>query len=116
MCIEKHKITVIKDDFSKLFNRGEIDQYILVKGDGTIAAMQIDSPKSCAKMVLQCGINSDKTGLPRFHHISFKTDKGDAFIIFPVGSYYLGVLKKREVPSRTLLNIVNEFIKSLQLQ
>lgn len=102
------------DDFSSIIDLQEIQQYILVKSDGTIAATQSEKPESFARLVLRCGRNSDKLGLPRFNHLSFTMESGDVFFIFPVGNYYLGVIKERNIPNSTLVKIVETFIKNFQ--
>lgn len=100
-------------EFAEIAEISGVKNYILVKNNGSIAARQIEEPDRIARVVLRCGKNSDAIGVPRFRYLMLARNNRENFIIFPVGNYYLGVIKEKNIDSMALVNSVLEFIDNL---
>ncbi len=90
-----------------------IKGYILVRNDGKIAAYKAGTPKYLSDLALKCGKNCDTIDLSRFRCLLLSRRNNENIFIFPVGNYYLGVIKEKEFDDTVLMNTVLNFIKSL---
>jgi len=102
------------NEFQKIIRVDGVDQYILVNSNGNIAAHKIDAPQKAAEIVLTCGKNSSAIGKARFEHLLFSRENQKNFFIFPVGKYYLGVVKQDNINNATLVGNIVNFLKDLQ--
>lgn len=87
-----------------------VDQYILVDRQGKIAAHDIKTPEQAATMVLTCGLNSEVIGRTRFEQIIISRQNQKNIFIFPVGKYYLGVVKQKQIDNIRLVNHIGKFL------
>ena len=100
-------------EFSAIGDLPGVKNYILVKNNGSVAAAGMAEAERIARIVLRCGRNSDAIGAPRFSYLVLTRENRENFIVFPVGNYYLGVIKEREVDDPALIKSVLEFIENL---
>ena len=96
--------------FKQIARLSGVDQYILVDRQGKIAAHDIKNPERAARMVLTCGQNSSIIGKTRFKQIMFSRQNQKNIFIFPVGKYYLGVVKQKQIDNITLADNVGNFL------
>lgn len=101
------------DEFRRVAEIEGVKSFILVRDDGEIAARNMDEAESIAAMVLRCGRNPERIGTARYRYQVFGRKGGEDFFIFPVGNYYLGVIKEREIDSGLLVDGVLYFVKAL---
>lgn len=90
-----------------------VDQFIFVNGKGSIAAHNIKNPAPAAKVVLNCGKNSSTISKTDFKYLVFSRKNKKSFLIFPVGNYYLGVIKDSSFSDNELVENLIIFIKNL---
>jgi len=64
-----------------------------------------------AEIISVCGSNSYAIGKKRFKYLSFSRKNHDTFFIFPVGNYYLGVIKQNHISDALLAQNVIQFLK-----
>ncbi len=100
-------------EFSEIGDLAGVKNYILVKNNGSVVTARIPEPDRIARIVLRCGRNSDAIGNPRFSYLLLTRENEEDFIIFPVGNYYLGVIKDKEIDNPALVKRVLEFIENL---
>lgn len=100
-------------EFEKIAEIAGVKSYILVKNNGSVAARQIEEPERIARIVLRCGQNSDAIGVSRFRYLVLARENRENFIIFPIGNYYLGVVKEKNIDSMVLVNSVLDFFENL---
>lgn len=100
--------------FTRISRVPGVDQYILVAPGGQIAAQAIKDPGNVARMVLTCGQNSSAVGRNQFKYLMFPRENQKNFFIFPVGKYYLGVVKSVNMNNITLADNITKFLKSLR--
>jgi len=105
-------MTILKE-FIKISQIAGVDQYILVDQKGNIAAHDIKYPEKIAGMILSCGQNSFAIGKTQFKYIVFSRKNQKNFFIFPVGNYYLGVVKQKSVNNFVLADNIIEFLKGI---
>jgi len=90
-----------------------VDQFIFVNGKGSITAHNIKNPENAAKIVLTCGKNSSAISKTDFKYLIFSRKNKKNFLIFPVGKYYLGVIKQSSISDNTLGENIISFLKKL---
>ena len=90
-----------------------VKNYILVRNDGKIAAYKIETPQYFSELVLKCGKDCDTIDLFSFRCLLFSRKNNENMYILPVGNYYLGVIKEKEIDDIVLMNSIFNFIKSL---
>ena len=100
-------------DFAKIAGIKGVENYMLVKNDGTIASHNTEHPESLAKMVLDCGLNCDKIEKARFTCFVFSRGTRENYFIFPVGNYYLGLQQQADIDAALIVNTIIEFIRGL---
>lgn len=98
--------------FQTIIQLPGVDQYILVDSQARVIQHAMGQPDEMAEMVSVCGNCARALGQTRFRHLVFSRDRQDDFFIFPVGKYYLGVLKETSVSPSTLLDRVSGFIEA----
>ena len=101
------------DEFCRIAAVEGVKNFILVRDDGEIAAWNMETPEKIADMVLRCGRNPERVGTARYRYLVFRRKSGEHFFIFPVGNYYLGVVKEKEIDSGLLVDGVLNFIAAL---
>lgn len=100
-------------EFRQIAEVTGVDQYIFVDQKGNIAAHDIQNPEQTAAMVFFCGKNSYAIGKTRLNHVIFSRRNHKDFFIFPVGNYYLGVIKEKTINNFVLTENIIKFLKDL---
>ncbi|PLX48694.1 MAG: hypothetical protein C0613_09775 [Desulfobulbaceae bacterium] len=103
-------------DFSKVKSVAGVNEYVLVRQDGHVVVHEARDHEALGHIVQLCGANCDaiKTDIPgRFHYFLYNRDCGEHLLVFPVGSYYLGILQSSAVESSHLALAVQTFIRTL---
>ena len=100
------------EKFKQISKIDGVDQYILVNPKGNIASHDIKNPEKAANIVLLCGQNSFAIGKAHFKYLVFSRENHKNFFIFPVGKYYLGVVKKNDVNNFILADNIMNFLKT----
>lgn len=97
--------------FSSILKVPGVDQFILVDGNAKIVTQAITEPRKMAALVYSCGSNSYEIGKKKFRYLVFSRENHDDFFIFPVGKYYLGVIKQHNMNNALLAENVIQFLK-----
>ncbi len=98
------------NDLKRIETLKEVDQFIITDSDGNIVAQRISNPEKTARMVSLCGKNFYAIGKSNFKFCMFSRKKKQNFFIFPVGNYYLGVIKQKEIKNFILADTINNFL------
>lgn len=101
------------EQFASILKVPGVDQYILVDRDAKIASLSITDPMKMAEFVSFCGLNSQAIGKTNFRYLVFSRENQDHFFIFPVGKYYLGVIKQKDISNAVLVENILQFIKDI---
>ncbi len=88
-----------------------IDQYILVDKTAKIFSHNAKNPEKLAEITSVCGFKSHALGKTKFSHIMFSMENHKNFFIFPVGKYYLGVVKQESINSTLMVDNILRFLK-----
>ena len=99
------------EPFSSILKVPGVDRYILVDKDGKIFSREIPEPEKMADLVSFCGLKSHTIGKAHFRYLVFSRETRDHFFIFPVGKYYLGVIKHKDISNAVLVENILQFIK-----
>jgi hypothetical protein len=90
-----------------------VDQYIFVDDKGDIAAHAIKDPLKASAMVFSCCKNIQAVGKNRFKFALFSRENKKDLILFPLGNYYLGVVKKEKTEPLVLVELILRFIREI---
>jgi len=92
-----------------------VDGYILLDGQGKVIACNDDmkAPETFSKMVYACGRSLSSVGKKYFKYASFSRAHNQDILIFPVGNYYLGVVKQAGIRNFKTARAVREFLNVL---
>lgn len=101
------------EQFSAILKIPGVDQYILVDRDAKILSRKIAEPEKMAKIVAFCGLKSSAVGKANFRYLAVSRETRDHFFIFPVGKYYLGVIKEKNTgnafPAENIIRFIKDF-------
>ena len=90
-----------------------VDEYIFMDNFGNIAAHDIKDPQKVSGMVFSCGRNIRAVGKDNFKYAIFSRKNKKDIIIFPVGNYFLGVVKQKKTETLVLVNMILKFLQEL---
>ena len=99
------------DPFISILKVPGVDQYILVDRDAKIFSQKITAPETTAAMVSFCGLRAHAVGKSGFRYLVVSRETRDHFFIFPVGKYYLGVIKQKDISNAVLVENILQFLK-----
>ena len=102
-----------REEVKNIANLRGVDQYILVHQNGKIADHNLPDPETIAGMIVSCGNTSYAIGKTRFQYLVFPRKSQRDIFIFPVGKYYLGVIKQKETDRFVLANNVINYLTNL---
>ena len=97
--------------FKSIINVAGVDQYILVDKAAKIFAHNMTAPETLAEITSICGFKSHTIGKTSFSYVMFSRENNNNFFIFPVGKYYLGVIKQEGINNTLLAENVIRFLK-----
>lgn len=100
-------------EFIEISKVAGVDQYILVDKNGNIAAGAIENPQNAAGVIFACGQNLYSLGKTRVKQVIFSMKNQKNLFIFPVGSYYLGVIKQTHINNADLADNIANFLNNL---
>ena len=99
--------------FMQISKVSGVDQYILVNQKGKIIAHDIENSEKTADMVFSFGQNSFSINKSKSKYLIFPGKNQEYIFIFPVGNYYLGVVKSKLVDNLALTDNIIKFLKDL---
>ena len=99
--------------FMQISKISGVDQYILVNQKGKITVHDINDAERTADIVFSCGKKSFSRNKSKPQHLIFPRKRQKNIFIFPVGNYYLGVVKSEFVDNVTLADNIVKFLKDL---
>jgi hypothetical protein len=102
------------EDFNKISNVDGVDQYILIDNKQNIITHDIENPDKVASIITTCGKNSYAIAKTQLKYLIFSRSCKNNIFIFPVGNYYLGVVKSKNIENITLANNIDNFLKALR--
>ena len=97
--------------FKSIINVAGVDQYILVDKAAKIFAHNMADPQKMAEITSICGSKSNTIGKTSVNYVMFSRENHINFFIFPVGKYYLGVIKQESINNDLLAENVLRFLK-----
>jgi hypothetical protein len=102
------------ENFLQISKIPGVDQYIFLDKKGNIAAHDIKDTQKASDMVFSCGQDIRVIGRNKFKYGVFSRKNKKNIIIFPVGNYYLGVVKQKDSDTIVLVDIILNFLHELQ--
>ena len=104
-------------DFARLTQINGVANYILVRGDGRIVSQNMEDAESLGLIIAGGGTKCDALaadmGGNRFIHLSIERESGEDLLVFSLGSFYLGILKKAESERQEVIDNVIYFLKKI---
>ncbi len=97
-------------DLDKISTLKGIKQYIVTDRHGNIITQKTDTPETMARIVTLCGKNFYAIGKSNFKSSVFSRKNRQDLFIFPVGKYYLGVIKEKDNNSYALTDTIVDFL------
>ena len=102
-----------RKDFMKISTLTGVEGYILVDSQAKIAVQDIKDPQTMARITFSCGQNCFAIGRTQFKYLFFSRKNQKDFFIFPLGKYYLGVVKQGHADNSILVDTILKFIEDL---
>ena len=97
--------------FSSTIGRVEgVDNYVLVDDRGNILTHDMESPALFARLVHLWGQRLSTLGGKNFKYASLSRASSRDVLMFPVGNYYLGVVKQTGVDNVQLADAVMKLL------
>ncbi|MFH2090912.1 MAG: roadblock/LC7 domain-containing protein [Pseudomonadota bacterium] len=100
-------------DLIKISKIPGVDHYILVDLQGEVIAHNIKDYQQIGPMISFCGKQSFSIGKNRLKFLIFSRKSQKDLLIFPVGNYYLGVIKQNKIQAVELADNVLIFLTGL---
>ncbi len=90
-----------------------VDRYILVDRQNNVVAHNMKNYSKTGTMVSFCGSQAMAIEKKKWEYLVFNRKNQKDLCIFPVGNYYLGVIKKKQIKTVELADNVRLFLNSL---
>jgi len=97
-------------DLKKINTLEGIQQYIVIDHHGNIISQNSKAPETMARILASCGKNFYAIGKSNFKFCVFSRKNKQDFFIFPVGKYYLGVIKQKDINRFVLTDAIVDFL------
>ena len=107
------KIPPLLKKFLQISKVSGVDQFILVNQKGKITAHDIKDPERTGDIVFSCGQKSSRIHKSNSKYSIFARKNQKNIFIFPVGNYYLGVVKLENTDDSVLADNIIKFLKDL---
>lgn len=109
-------MATIQDFGKRILQISGIKQYIMVRNDGKVMIHNVESPESLAPVITFCGLNCDAigsvAGLTYFKYMMLTRKNNEKLLIFPMETYFLGVIQTHDAYSP---DIVEQVIRLIQM-
>lgn len=102
---------IFPETFLQISKIEGVDEYIFMDNRGNIAAHDIKDSQKVSGMVFACGQNICVIGRDKFKYAVFSRKNKRDMIIFPVGNYFLGVVKQKKTETLVLVDIILNFFQ-----
>lgn len=103
----------IPQGIEKISQLKGVHAYILVNTKARIITHSIQNPDHIAPMISFCGQQARFIGKTKFKYMVFPRDSQRDLLIFPVGNFFLGVIKSKETKAKLLADGILKIINSL---
>jgi hypothetical protein len=100
-------------DLKKILAIEGVSQYILLGPDGQAIAHNVENHLILTSLIISCTSICKLINGNQFRHLIFSQEDNRDFFIFPVGKYYLGVIKSGDCDAESLPIKVSNFITEL---
>jgi hypothetical protein len=94
-----------------------IKNYLLVRNDGKVIIHNIEKPESLASMVAFNGLNCEAIGsvlgLTYFKYIMITRKNSEKLIIFPMDTFFLGIIQNPDAYSNDVADNVIQLIQTV---
>lgn len=91
-----------------------VDHYILADGKGEVIIHNLKDYQKMGQMISFCGNQAVSLGRNRLQFLTFKREYDNDLFIFPIGKYYLGVVKDTQVKADELTTTLLKFLDGLR--
>lgn len=93
-----------------------VANYIFVDNQGNVIVHNLKDYEQTGKIIAFCGKNALSIGKSRLKYLAFPRKSKEDLFIFPVGKYYLGVIKQKNTTTVKLTNNILDFLNSLPIK
>ncbi|MFH2058642.1 MAG: roadblock/LC7 domain-containing protein [Pseudomonadota bacterium] len=100
-------------DLLKISKINGVAHYIFVDTQGDVIAHNMIDYQKIGPMISFCGNQSFAIGKRRLKFLIFSRKNQKDLLIFPVGNYYLGVIKQKEIKTVEIADNVLIFFTAL---
>ena len=104
-------------DFKKLGGIKGVAHYILVQNDGHIVAHNTINAAGLASTIVISGKNSKKLekflDSGKWIYFSVERNGGGNLLVFSLGNYFLGIIEKHDSDTKTMVDSIISYLKTL---
>lgn len=101
------------DDFPIVGRLKGVEEFVWVDRHGRILAHDTRAPEQLSKLVVACSRSLVALGRDKLKYACFSRACRNNVLIFPVGNYYLGVVKQKRIKNSEAASAVLEFLRAL---
>ena len=95
-----------------------LDGYIIVKQDGQVLSHNVANAEPLSALVVMGGLNSNiiKTdvGASLFKYLAIARKTNERLLVFPLGTFWLGLLQRQEAYTPDIINKVQAMINGMR--
>ena len=104
-------------DFLKLGDIDGVLRYILLRSDGSLISGNFEDPDAVSQAIVSvgqlCDSFSEDLSNRHYLHLCAEQTNGENIFIFPLGAFYLGIIKQTDTDPAVLCESVLSFLKAL---
>lgn len=105
-------------DFVKITKLEGLKGFFLVKNDGTVVAHKGEDTESVSPVIALSGLNciaiQTVLELEKFKYMIFSRSNKENVLIFPMRSYFLGIIKESDASTPDLIAEIKKFFGTIQ--
>ncbi len=104
-------------DFKKLKEIKGVAHYILVQNDGRIVTHNTNKASELSPTIVISGKNCKKLEKfiagGQYIYLSVERKGGNNLLVFALGNYFLGILEKSDSDTKTMVDSIISYLKTL---
>jgi len=111
-------MATVKKFLTRIDSIEGVEGSLIVKSDGHLLAYSVPKPANYASLMALSSKFArnimDTSGFSFFRTMSFSHGNGEAFHIFPLLQYYLGVIQQPDAPAETIIHHVTHLLSHVK--
>ena len=95
-----------------------LDGYVIVKQDGQVLSHNVANVEPLSALIVMCGLNGNiiksDVGASLFKYLVVARKTNERLLVFPMGTFWLGLLQRQEAYTPDIVNKVQAMINGMR--